>query len=77
MSFRFRVSMQKKAGRSVKAGEQLGKIEASLNNSPLENGQAVAKTSKGHPNVLAGFVAFIWYSFCWTGKIIAAPFRIF
>ena len=75
--FQVRVSMQKKAGRSVKAGEQLGKIEASLNNSPLENGQAVAKTSKGHPNVLAGFVAFIWYSFCWTGKIIAAPFRIF
>ena len=75
--FQVRTSMLKSAGRSVKAGEQLGKVEASLDNSPLEKGEAVAQTSKGHPNILAGLFAFIWYSFCWTGKIIAAPFRIF
>jgi len=75
--FQVRTSLLKAAGRSVKAGEQLGKVEASLDNSPLENGKAVAQTSKGHPNIVTGLLAFIWYSFCWTGKIIAAPFRIF
>jgi len=75
--FDLRESFLRAAGRGVKAGEQLGKIEVSLNSEPLETGKAVAKKTEGRPNVLAGIVAFVWYSLCWSGKIIAAPFRVF
>jgi D-alanyl-D-alanine carboxypeptidase len=75
--FRMTTSVSRTAGKRVKAGEQLGKIEVTLDDAPLEKGLAVAQHSESAPNALAGVVAFIWYSLCWTGKIIAAPFRIF
>lgn len=61
----------------VKKGEKLGTIQVSLNNDPLASGNAVADRTAAASNVFGAAVAFVWYTMCWAGKIISAPFRIF
>ena len=75
--FKVMTSLQQTSRSPVKAGQELGKINVVLNNTPLESGQAVSTQSKSGSNFLGGIAAFFWYSLCWSGKIFAAPFRIF
>ena len=75
--FKVKVAVQRTTHSPVKKGETLGKIDALLNDSPLENGNAVAARPQSSSNVFGAVFFFFWYTLCWTGKILAAPFRIF
>jgi D-alanyl-D-alanine carboxypeptidase (penicillin-binding protein 5/6) len=75
--FKVKASVERTASSPVKKGETLGKIEALLNDAPLEKGNAVAARSQSSSNFLGVIYFFFWYSLCWTGKILGAPFRIF
>lgn len=75
--FKVKVAVERTAHSPVKKGEALGKIDALLNDSLLEKGNAVAATSQSSSNFLGAIYFFFWYSLCWTGKMLAGPFRIF
>lgn len=75
--FKVKTTMASRTGPKVKAGEPLGRIEVIMNDAELENGKVVASRAASAPNALAGVVAFLWYSLCWSGRIFSAPFSIF
>lgn len=75
--FKVKVVFSKQTPRGVKKGTPLGNIECWLNNRSLEKGEAVAASTPAGTGPIAGTVAFFWYSLCWMGKIVSAPFRIF
>ncbi|MFH1149897.1 MAG: D-alanyl-D-alanine carboxypeptidase family protein [Actinomycetota bacterium] len=69
--------VQREAKAPVKKGQKLGDIDCTLNGNPLYRQSALATRSvdgETPPGVLA---AFLWYSLCWLGRILSAPFRIF
>ncbi len=61
----------------VKRGEVLGTIDVLLNGASFKSEKAVASQSRSASNVFGMTAAFFWYSTCWSGKIIFAPFRMF
>jgi len=75
--FKVTTLVQRKSPSPVKAGQSIGKIDVALNNAPFESEPAVADRSESKSNFLGAAGAFCWYSLCWTGKILSAPFRIF
>ncbi|MHB8896471.1 MAG: D-alanyl-D-alanine carboxypeptidase family protein [Candidatus Geothermincolia bacterium] len=75
--FKVVTSVQRTAHSPVKAGQNLGTISVLLNNALFEKGNAVSARSRSASNFIGSTGAFLWYSLCWTGKIISAPFRIF
>lgn len=75
--FIVKTTVANRAGSKVKAGDALGKIEVAMNGEVLESANAVASRTSSSPNALAGVAAFFWYTLCWSGKILAAPFRVF
>jgi hypothetical protein len=48
-----------------------------MNKNPIEHGEAVAASTSRKPGLASGAFAFLWYSLCWMGRILSAPFRIF
>ncbi len=75
--FKVITSVQRNAHSPVKTGQKLGSITVLLNDKKMEEGDAVSARACAGSNLLGATGAFFWYSLCWTGKIIAAPFRIF
>lgn len=72
-TFEVDVSVAREAGSSVQGGDVLGEIKCRVNGHPLCDEDAVAATGARSPGMLAGIVAFLWYSLCWMGRILAAP----
>jgi len=75
--FDVRVAVVRKARGGVKKGDDLGTVEALLNGQRIERVQAEAARRAGAPGPFTAVFAFLWYSLCWMGKIISAPFRVF
>ena len=76
-AFRVRVTFARKASGQVRKGTPLGAVESWLNNNPIERGKAVAANAAAAPGPITGTIAFLWYTLCWMGRIVSAPFRIF
>ncbi len=75
--FRVRIVYSKQAPPKVEKGSAMGTVESWLNDGKLERGKVVAARSVDRTGPIRGAFAFLWYSLCWMGKIISAPFRIF
>lgn len=75
--FKVVTSVQNSAPSPVKAGQKLGTVVVLLNNARFESSNAVSSQAKSGSNFLGVIGAFFWYSACWVGRIISAPFRIF
>jgi len=76
-AFRVRVTFARKASGQVRKGTPLGAVESWLNNNPIEREKAVAANAAAAPGPITGTMAFLWYTLCWMGRIVSAPFRIF
>ena len=72
-----RTTVVKQAPGSVKKGTTLGTVQCWINKNPIERGEAVAASTSQKPGLATGASAFLWYSLCWMGRILSAPFRIF
>lgn len=69
--------VQREARAPVRKGQKLGDIDCTLNGNPLYRQSALATRSVDGDGPLGVFGAFLWYSLCWTGRILSAPFRMF
>ncbi len=75
--FKVTTAVQRSAGSPVRAGQKLGTITVTLDNSAFAGVEAVAARAQSGSNLPGAIWAFFWYSACWMGRIISAPFRIF
>jgi serine-type D-Ala-D-Ala carboxypeptidase (penicillin-binding protein 5/6) len=69
-------SVVREARAPVDRGEVLGEIDCSVNQQPVYRSKAVAAASSSPAGLLEGVLAFLWYTACWAGKILAAPVLI-
>jgi serine-type D-Ala-D-Ala carboxypeptidase (penicillin-binding protein 5/6) len=76
-SFRVRVTFARKVNGVVTRGMTLGAVQCWMNRSPIEKGRVVAASRQETPGPITSTVAFLWYTLCWMGRIVSAPFRIF
>jgi len=76
-SFTLKVKVDRGAKPPVKQGQVIGKAECYLNGALLFTGDVVSASKGSSSGPFVAFFVFIWYAFCWMGKILSAPFRIF
>jgi D-alanyl-D-alanine carboxypeptidase (penicillin-binding protein 5/6) len=76
-NFTLKVKVDRGAKPPVKQGQVIGKAECYLNGQLLYTSDVVSASKGSSSGPFVAFFAFIWYAFCWMGKILFAPFRIF
>ncbi len=74
--FRVKLVYSRQAPADVRKGAVLGTVECSVDRKTIERGELVAASRATPSGPIAGVAAFFWYSLCWMGKIISAPFRV-
>lgn len=76
-TYRVQITYSRQAPGGIKAGTPLGTVKCWMNKSPIESGKVIAGSTSFRTGLIARTGAFLWYSLCWMGKIISAPFRLF
>jgi len=74
--FRRKDLLPRGAPGKIRKGGPIGLIECWLNENPIYRQRAKVAGNASKPGVFAAVLVFIWYAFCWMGRILSAPFRI-
>lgn len=75
--FQVKTVYSRQAPSDVAKGDGLGTVECVFDGKTVEKTELVAASPGSPAGPISGVAAFLWYSLCWMGKIISAPFRIF